>query len=134
MIWTQPSGQLCLWQCFFQIPILVTVEFYWTTIAIRITMIIRKGNHFEEVVRCLRILSISTISPGSQLRDRKCQLFFINLSLTELLRKHCQRHNGPEGWVHITSSNTNLDQISSSESQSNISLSIKLKLQNLDQT
>ena len=34
--------------------------------------------------------------------------------------KHCQRHNGPEGWVHlikvttwghITSSNTNLDQI-----------------------
>ena len=39
--------------------------------------------------------------------------------------KHCQRHNGPEGWVHITKvtswvnitiSNTNLDQISSSES------------------
>ena len=25
--------------------------------------------------------------------------------------KHCQRHNGPEGWVHITSSNTNLDRI-----------------------
>ena len=25
--------------------------------------------------------------------------------------KHCQRHNGPECWVHITSSYTNLDQI-----------------------
>ena len=42
--------------------------------------------------------------------------------------KHCQRHNGPEDWVfqlscqskkswgHITSSNTNLEHISSSES------------------
>ena len=38
--------------------------------------------------------------------------------------KHCQRRNGPEGWVHlakvtswchITSSNTNIDHISSSE-------------------
>ena len=38
-------------------------------------------------------------------------------------RKHCQRHNGPEGWVHITSSYTNLDQISS--------ISIKLKLETL---
>ena len=38
--------------------------------------------------------------------------------------KHCQRHNGPEGWVLLTkvqaSSNTNLGQISSSESQPNI--------------
>ena len=31
--------------------------------------------------------------------------------------KHCQRHNGPEGWVHITSCYTNLDQISISESR-----------------
>ena len=40
--------------------------------------------------------------------------------------KHCQRHNGPEGWVlvtkvnslgRITSSQTNLDQISSSYSR-----------------
>ena len=69
----------------------------------------------------------------------------------EDLVKHCQRHNGPEGWVHlakvtscshITSSNTNLDHISSSESrlsinkksQPNISISTKLKIQNLDQT
>ena len=44
-------------------------------------------------------------------------------------QKHCQRHNGPEGWVlitkvsylgHITSSQTNLDQISSSKSWLNI--------------
>ena len=53
--------------------------------------------------------------------------------------KHCQRHNGPEGWVHFTS--TNLDQISSSESWPSINFKIstkqqpiKLKLQNLDQT
>ena len=40
--------------------------------------------------------------------------------------KHCQRHNGPEGWLHMTSSNTNIDQISSSES--------RLKNQFLNQT
>ena len=43
--------------------------------------------------------------------------------------KHCQRHNGPQGWVHlakvtswghITSSDTNLDHISSSESRLSI--------------
>ena len=58
--------------------------------------------------------------------------------------KHCQRHNGPEGWVfpikvtslgHITSSRTNLDQISS---QPSINFSFKilpvLQLQNLDKT
>ena len=40
--------------------------------------------------------------------------------------KHCQRHNGAESCVHITSSNTNLDQISSSESRP----SIKFKISN----
>ena len=54
----------------------------------------------------------------------------ISLSLgLFVLEKHCQRHNGPEGWVHlakvtcwghITSSNTNLDHISSSKSQLSI--------------
>ena len=34
------------------------------------------------------------------------------LSATVLGSKHCQTHCGPEGWVHITSSFTNLDQIS----------------------
>ena len=56
------------------------------------------------------------------------------------LKKHCQRHNGPEGWVlltkvtssgYITSSYTNLDQTSSefrptSKYQPNISISTKL--------
>ena len=51
------------------------------------------------------------------------------------MTKHCQRHNGSEGWVHlikvtswghITISDTNLDQISSSES--------RLKNQLLNQT
>ena len=66
------------------------------------------------------------------------------------IKKHCQRHNGPEGWVHlakvtswshIRSSNINLDHISSLESrlsinpksQPNIGISTKLKIQNLDQ-
>ena len=40
-----------------------------------------------------------------------------NVSHQQQNLKHCQRHNGPEGWVHITSSNTNLDQISFSESR-----------------
>ena len=34
--------------------------------------------------------------------------------------KHCKRHNGPEGKVHITSSYTNLEQISISESKLNL--------------
>ena len=37
-------------------------------------------------------------------------------------KKHCQRHNEPEGWVHITSSYTNLDQISISETSLNLNL------------
>ena len=53
------------------------------------------------------------------------------------LKKHCQRHNGPEGWVlltkvtswgHIKNWHTNLDQISSSESRT------KHQLQNFKQT
>ena len=55
--------------------------------------------------------------------------------------KHCQRHNGPEDWVHltkvtswghITNSNTNLDQISSSESRPSINFKISSKHQHLD--
>ena len=55
--------------------------------------------------------------------------------------KHCQRHNGPEDWVHltkvtswghITNSNTNLDQISSSESRPSINFKISTKHQHLD--
>ena len=49
-------------------------------------------------------------------------------------KKHCQRHNGPEGWVHITSSNKNLDQISSSESRPRINFKISTKHQPLHKT
>ena len=68
----------------------------------------------------------------------------------EIMNKHCQRHNGPEGWVlltkvtslgRITNSYTNLDQTSSEFRRStNFKISIKhqhfykLKLKNLDQT
>ena len=50
--------------------------------------------------------------------------------------KHCQRHNRPNGWVHITSCYTNLDQISSSEYRPNINFRIltKIQLYNLNKT
>ena len=66
-------------------------------------------------------------------------------------KKHCQRHNGPEGWVlitkvsylgHITSSQKilirfhlhNLGQAAASKPEPNFSIWTKLKLQNLNQT
>ena len=48
------------------------------------------------------------------------------------INKHCQRHNGPKGWVLITSSNTN--QISSSESRPSIIFKISTKHQPLHKT
>ena len=68
------------------------------------------------------------------------------LKQSNFKRKHCQRHNGPEGWVHltkvtswgyITSSNTNLNQISSSESRLSIKhlvLTVWTKVKLNDQT
>ena len=64
-------------------------------------------------------------------------------------QKHCQRHNGSEGWVLLTRVISlghikvltqilikfhlqNLDQASTSKSQPNISISIWFKFQNLD--
>ena len=58
-------------------------------------------------------------------KKKEVNIFSVSISVLHLINKHCQRHNGPEGWVHlakvtscgyITSSNTNLDHISSSES------------------
>ena len=50
-------------------------------------------------------------------------------------RKHCQRHNGPEGWVHITKSHfTNLEHITISESRLSINFKISTKQQHLDKT
>ena len=55
--------------------------------------------------------------------------------------KHCQRHNGPEGWVllnkvtslgHIASSYTNLYHISSSESRPSNNFKISTKHQHFD--
>ena len=64
------------------------------------------------------------------------------LSLSYMNKKHCQRHNGPEGWVlltkvtslgHITSSYTNLDQ-TSSESRPSTNFKISTKHQHLNKT
>ena len=58
-----------------------------------------------------------------------------------IILQHCQRHNGPEGWVlltkltslgHVTSSNTNLDQ--TSESQPCINFKISTKHHHFDKT
>ena len=49
--------------------------------------------------------------------------------------EHCQKHNGPEGWVlltNVTSSYTNLDQISSSESRTGLNFKISTKHEHLD--
>ena len=46
--------------------------------------------------------------------------------------KHCQRHNGPEGWVLITSCYTNLDRITSSESRTGILFKISTKHEHLN--
>ena len=63
-------------------------------------------------------------------------------TLSIYLSKHCQRHNGPEGWVlltkatslgHITSSYTNLDQ-TSSESRPSTNFKISIKHQHFDKT
>ena len=62
------------------------------------------------------------------------------LMYTFKYRKHCQRHNGPKGWVpftkvtllgHITSSYTNLDQ-TSSKSWPSTNLEISIKHQHFD--
>ena len=59
-----------------------------------------------------------------------------------IIIKHCQRHNGPEGWVllpkvtslgHITSSYTNLDQ-TFSESRPSTNFKISTKHQHFDKT
>ena len=59
-------------------------------------------------------------------KKRKKQ--FLNIIIA-IIDKHCQRHNGPEGWVHlakvtswghIRNSNISLDHISSSESRLSI--------------
>ena len=48
----------------------------------------------------------------------KCPIFFDAPTYSK---------NGPEGWVHITSTNTNLDQISSSENRPCINFKISTK-------
>ena len=37
-------------------------------------------------------------------------MYLYNICMyNHIISKHCQRHNGPEGWVHITRHYTNLD-------------------------
>ena len=47
-------------------------------------------------------------------------VIFCKTYYSDAINKHCQRHNGPEGWVHIT------------ESRSSINFKISTKHQHLD--
>ena len=76
-------------------------------------------------------------------KERLALFDFENMSSTfqslSSINKHCQRHNGPEGWVHITSSCTSLGQISISGSWlKNLNLQLQnfawTLTSNLDQT
>ena len=91
-------------------------------IGFEFAQILKVGYHFKIIFMailldanspylCCRVLGFNTIVIISK-------ALFVHIKA-----KHCQRHNGPEGWVllntkvtslgHITSSNTNLDQTSS---------------------
>ena len=97
---------------------------------------------------CVHIKKILTLfgTPGQSAwfwSKAPKQIWILHADLTNLFfvyncelwyMKHCQRHNGPEGWVHIKSSNTNLDQISSSESRPSINFKITTKHQPLHKT
>ena len=82
--------------------------------------------------------SIQTLVADGGLKSESTGPLFIS----DNSKKHCQRHNGPEGWVlltkltslgHITSSNTNLDQ-TSSESRPCINFKISTKHHHFDKT
>ena len=73
------------------------------------------------------------------------EVFFARAAVRKKMgfcRKHCQRHNGPKGWVlltkvsslgHITSSYTNLDQ-TSSETRPSTNFKISIEHQHFDKT
>ena len=70
-----------------------------------------------------------------QLRNLTKHWFIFLQRHSDFQKKHCQRHNGPEGWVHITSSQIliklqfqNLDEALTSETQPNISIYTEFKL------
>ena len=78
-------------------------------------------------IACYDLFTISK-SIHSHLREKK---LVSQLVREGVRKKHCQRHNGPEGWVHITQSCTNLDKISISESWLSINFKFSTKHQYL---
>ena len=125
---------LSRWQIFF--------ERCSTTVVLRHQMLhyssLMKGtspSDWEPSLKDMSLMIVTSWMPDGLWSRERPSLWYNKVN------KHCQKHNGPEGWVLISSPKTNLDQISSqnldqastSKSQPNISLSIKLKLQNLDQ-
>ena len=79
----------------------------------------------EQKHKCFSVMGCRDWEQTPNVKSTQCPWTSMNISVI----KHCQRHNGPEGWVHldkltswshITSTNTNLDHISSSESRLSI--------------
>ena len=77
---------------------------------------------------CARGRGWETLSPARKVTQpplhEKSSSACVKIFASTTSQKHCQRHNGPEGWVlltkvtyfsHITRSNTKFDQISSLE-------------------
>ena len=75
----------------------------------------------------LSVLSVLSVRTASGLADESQSRMYEIPVGSMFISKHCQRHNGPEGWALITSSKTNLDQISSSESRPSINIKASTK-------
>ena len=109
---------------------------------------IAEGLHYRLTIQCKPTKSIlSTHGDPSPKRWITSQYYEAHLKAKcekyqkMTVSKHCQRRNGPEGWVlltevtslgHITISYTNLDQILSSESRPSINSNIFAKYQHLN--
>ena len=93
-----------------QIPMITIVSLFWLhPLALHCDQIILSGGGYS---------LLTEISTNVIMVNDKMILFTFG-------RKHCQRHNGPEGWVHLAKVTswgyiTNLDHILSSESRLSI--------------
>ena len=92
------------------------VEISWSRVAswiLKISGRISALSGEDAKLAYLYFWGVSNISKSSQDLKRVPHVYFPS-NFIGLCKKHCQRHNGPEGWVLLTketSSYTNLDQI-----------------------
>ena len=119
-----------------QRPIIVALSYQWLTMSL---MWLFKIDRYDSGCwKCQLKTCVDMLCELFSILDRTVEYTFNKVKL-----KHCQRHNGPEGWVHlakltswshITSSNTNLDHIFRISTKHQLKISTNLKVQNLGQT